>query len=77
GLNITFQNTKSLNRTVGVKDEFNNTRSFMINWNHSKDSRARPGTTFSANVNFGSTRFNQTVFNNPFVNFQNQLSSSI
>ncbi|MFX4404582.1 putative LPS assembly protein LptD, partial [Acinetobacter baumannii] len=49
----------------------------MINWNHSKDSRARPGTTFSANVNFGSTRFNQTVFNNPFVNFQNQLSSSI
>ncbi|MBX9733347.1 MAG: LPS-assembly protein LptD, partial [Chitinophagaceae bacterium] len=77
GLNITFQNTKSLNRNVGAKDEFNNIRSFMINWNHSKDSRARPGTTFSANVNFGSTRFNQTVLNNPFVNFQNQLSSSI
>lgn len=77
GLNITFQNNKSLNRLDGAKDEFNSTRSFMINWNHSKDSRARPGTTFSANVNFGSTRFNQTVFNNPFVNFQNQLSSSI
>ncbi|MEN9599848.1 MAG: hypothetical protein RL596_2167 [Bacteroidota bacterium] len=77
GLNVTFQNTKSLNRNVGSKDEFTNIRSFMINWNHSQDTRARPGTTFSANVNFGSTRFNQTVFNNPFINFQNQLSSSI
>ncbi|NIM34464.1 MAG: hypothetical protein GTN67_03190, partial [Hydrotalea flava] len=36
-----------------------------------------PGTTFSANVNFGSTKFNQYLLNNPFQNFQNQLSSSI
>ncbi len=76
-LNITFQNTKSLNRSTLSKDEFSSSRSFMINWSHSRDSRARPGTNFSANVNFGSSRFNQTLLNNPFVNFQNQLSSSI
>ncbi len=75
--NLTFQNTKTLNRSTTSRDEFNKSRSFMINWSHSKDSRARPGTSFSANVNFGSSRFNQTLLNNPFVNFQNQLSSSI
>ncbi len=76
-LNLTFQNTKSLNNNTSSKEEFNSFRSFMINWTHSRDNRARPGTSFSANVNFGSTRFNQSVLNNPFVNFQNQLSSSI
>ncbi|GAC1442512.1 MAG: putative LPS assembly protein LptD [Sediminibacterium sp.] len=76
-LNLTFQNTKSLNRFGTSKDEFSNSHSFMINWSHSRDSRARPGTSFGASVNFGSTKFNQTVLNNPFVNYQNQLSSSI
>jgi LPS-assembly protein len=76
-LNVTFQNTKSLSSNVSSKEEFNSTKSYMINWSHSRDSRARPGTSFSANVNFGSTRFNQTLLNNPFQNFQNQLSSSI
>lgn len=76
-LNLTIQNSRLLNRNVFSKDEFTRTRSFMINWSHSRDSRARPGTSFSANVNFGSTRFNQLLLNNPFQNFQNQLSSSI
>jgi hypothetical protein len=49
----------------------------MINWNHSRDSKARPGTNFSANVNFGSTKFNSSILNNPFQNFNNQLQSSI
>ncbi len=76
-LNLTFQNTKSLNRSVFVKDEFNRTKTFMINWSHSRDNRARPGTSFSANVNFGSTKFNQFLLNNPFQNYQNQLNSSV
>ena len=41
------------------------------------DSRARPGTSFSANVNASSTTYNENVPNNPNLNFQNQLSSSI
>lgn len=76
-LNLTIQNSRLLNRSGFSKDEFTRTRSFMINWSHSRDSRARPGTSFSANVNFGSTRFNQLLLNNPYQNFQNQLSSSI
>ena len=52
-------------------------KAFQIGWNHSMDSRARPGTTFSASVNAGSTQFNQYVPNNPYKNFQNQLYSSI
>lgn len=76
-VNLTFQNTKALNRSPFSKEEFSNSKSFMINWSHSSDNRARPGTNFSANVNFGSTRFNQSLLNNPFQNFQNQLNSSI
>lgn len=76
-LNLTIQNSRILNRSGISKEEFTKTRSFMINWSHSRDGRARPGTSFSANVNFGSTRFNQLLLNNPFQNFQNQLSSSI
>ncbi|MDQ6608807.1 MAG: LPS-assembly protein LptD, partial [Bacteroidota bacterium] len=52
-------------------------KTFQINWNHSVDSRARPGTSFSASVNAGSTRHNQYIPNDPYRNFQNQLYSSI
>lgn len=76
-LNLTIQNSRILNRTGMAKDEFSGSRSFMLNWSHSRDNRARPGTNFSASVNFGSTRFNRTLLNNPFQNFQNQLSSTI
>jgi len=41
------------------------------------DSKARPGTTFSSNINFGSTKYNQFVPNNTQLNFQNQIASSI
>jgi LPS-assembly protein len=76
-LNVTFQSTRILNHNAFTKEEFSSSKSYMINWSHSRDNRARPGTNFSANVNFGSTRFNQSLLNNPFQNFQNQLSSSI
>lgn len=76
-INVTFQSTRLLNRSASSEDEFTGSKSYMINWSHTRDTRARPGTSFSANVNFGSTRFNQYVLNNPYVNFQNQLSSSI
>ncbi len=77
GLNFTYQATKILNQSGLSKQEFTQNKSYMINWNHSRDSRARPGTNFSASVNAGSTKFNQYVSNNNLVNFNNQLSSSI
>ena len=76
-LNITFQNSKILNKSGFNLDEFNVSKSYMINWSHSSDQRARPGTSFGASVNFGSTKFNKTLLNNPYQNYNNQLSSSI
>lgn len=57
--------------------DFLKNKSFSITWSHAVDGKARPGTTFSANVNAGSTKYNQLVTNNTRQNFQNQLSSSI
>jgi len=76
-LNLAIQNTKILNSGGLSKTEFTQNRSFLVNWSHSRDTKARPGSSFSANVNFGSTQFNQYVPNNALQNFQNSLSSSI
>jgi len=52
-------------------------RNFNIRWSHSSDTKARPGVTFNASVNAGSSGFNSSVPNAPQRNFQNQLNSSI
>jgi LPS-assembly protein len=52
-------------------------RSFNVRWSHSADTKSRPGVTFSANVNAGSSKFNEQVPNSPQRNFTNQLNSSI
>lgn len=72
--NFSMQSTKQSFK--GDPDYFKN-NSFFVTWTHAVDSRARPGVTFSANVNAGSTKYNQLIPNDPRVNFQNQLSSSI
>ena len=76
-INISIQNTKILNTGALLKTEFTTSKNFLINWSHSRDTKARPGSNFSANVNFGSAKYNQFVTNNSAQNFQNQLSSSI
>ncbi len=48
-----------------------------LSWSHSSDNKARPGVTFSANVNISSTKYNRQLPNNPQQNFNNQLGSSI
>jgi LPS-assembly protein len=72
--NISMQTTKF--NFKGDPDFLKN-KSYFITWNHSVDSKARPGTTFSASVNAGSTKYNQLVPNSNQINFQNQLGSSI
>jgi len=52
-------------------------RNFNIRWMHSSDSKARPGVSFNASLNAGSSGFNSAVPNSPQRNFQNQLNSSI
>ena len=57
--------------------DYSRNRSYHIAWSHSTDSKSRPGVTFSANVNAGSSSYNAFVPDRPVQNFQNQLSSSI
>ncbi len=73
-LNLSIQSTKF--NFKGDPDYVKN-RSYYITWSHSVDSKARPGTSFSANVNAGSTKYNDFIPNNANRNFQNQLGSSI
>ena len=53
------------------------TRTINVRLQHSSDSKARPGVTFNANVNAGSSRFNSRVPNSPVTNFTNQLQSTV
>jgi LPS-assembly protein len=55
----------------------NGARNFNLRWNHNSDTKARPGVSFTASVNAGSSGFNSAVPNSPQRNFQNQLNSSI
>jgi hypothetical protein len=73
-LRLNYQNTR-----INFKGDpdYVNSKTFNVGWSHSMDSKARPGTTFSANVNFGSTSYNRYVSNNAILNFTNQISSSI
>ncbi|MEO7561094.1 MAG: putative LPS assembly protein LptD [Ferruginibacter sp.] len=52
-------------------------KSLLITWNHNADTKARPGVTFNAHVDAGSSKFNSQVANNPVLNFKNTLTSSI
>lgn len=74
GLNLAISRTKF---AFKGDPDYQLVKTFQIGWNHSMDSRARPGTSFSASVNAGSTRHNELIPNNPYRNFQNQLYSSI
>ena len=57
--------------------DFFQSRNFGVRWSHSQDSKAHPGTSFSASVNFSSpsnSRYNSRSVNEAL---QNQISSSI
>ena len=67
------------NDQVGEKgsSDFFQTRNFGIRWSHSQDAKARPGTSFSASVNFSSPSNNKYNSTSLQEAVQNQISSSI
>ncbi len=81
-VNYKFNGNFSLsfsNDQTGEKgsSDFFQTRNFGVRWTHSQDSKARPGTSFSASVNFSSpsnSKYNSTSVTEAL---QNQISSSI
>ncbi len=77
-MNGNFSLTYSNDQT-GEKgsSDFFQTKNFGVRWTHSQDAKARPGTTFSASVNFSSpsnSKYNSTSVTEAL---QNQISSSI
>ncbi|MGN6439103.1 MAG: putative LPS assembly protein LptD [Agriterribacter sp.] len=88
-LNFSYQRT---HYGISKEDEdYSLNKSFFLTWSHRMDSKARPGVSFSASVNAGSSSYMQRINNNSYVDinngsggsysqplsFTNQLSSSI
>ena len=74
GFTITYSNDQTGEK--GSSDFFQ-TKNFGVKWNHTQDAKARPGTSFSASVNFSSpsnSKYNSTSVTEAL---QNQISSSI
>lgn len=67
------------NDVTGEKgtDSYSVSKNFGVNWSHSQDAKAHPGTSFRASVNFSSPSNNR--YNSSSINeaLQNQASSSI
>jgi len=57
--------------------DFSQMKNFGVKWTHSQDAKARPGTSFSASVNFSSPSNNKYNSTNVTEALQNQISSSI
>jgi LPS-assembly protein len=74
GFGIDFRSSK---QNFKGDPDFNKTGVFNVSWTHAVDGRARPGVTFSANVNAGSTKYNRSIPGNAVLPFQNMLGSSI
>jgi len=74
---LSIQKTKSLNTDGLEPNEFSTYQTYFLTWTHSSDQRARPGTSFSASVRAGSTKYNQLQSTNSLRNYDNQLASSI
>ena len=71
---LTFSNDQAGEK--GSADFFQ-TRNFGIRWSHSQDAKARPGTSFTASVNFSSPSNNKYNSTSVQEALQNQISSSI
>ena len=56
---------------------FQKRRDFFVRWNHAQDPKANPGSRFSADVNFGTSSFNQLNATNANDILSNTFQSSI
>ncbi|HWV66829.1 putative LPS assembly protein LptD [Chitinophaga sp.] len=75
GLNLSFANTRF--GDPAVKTEFSTSKDFRVTWNHSMDSKARPGVNFGAAVNFGTSSYNKYNVYDYNTRVNNNIGSSI
>jgi len=57
--------------------DFYSSKDFSVRWSHSQDSKARPGTSFRASVNFSTPLNNRYNSYDIQQSLQNQISSSV
>jgi len=57
--------------------DFYSSKDFSVRWSHSQDSKARPGTSFRASVNFATPLNNRYNSYEIQQSLQNQISSSV
>ena len=80
-----FSGNVNVNYRVDVMGErdmpdYRRNQSLNITWSHRQDPRANPFRVLSANVNFMTNMFNQNnihTYNNPQINSQNTVASSV
>ncbi len=72
--NFTYSNDQTGERGT---EEFFQSKNLAIKWSHSQDQKSRPGSTFSASVNFSSPSNNKYNSRSVSEALQNQASSSI
>lgn len=75
GMTLSIANTRF--GDPSVKTEFSRSRDFRVTWNHSMDSKARPGVNFGANVNFGTSTYNTYNVYDYATRVNNNIGSSI
>ncbi|MEY2596462.1 MAG: hypothetical protein RI965_1734 [Bacteroidota bacterium] len=63
--NLSLQNTKFAFKN---DPDYRKNKSFFVTWTHSMDSKARPGVSFNASVNAGSSKYLKLVPNGALVN---------
>ena len=69
-LNLTYNVNKTNTKEF---PDYSENRNFFVRWSHIKDGKARPGTSFSADVNAGSS---QAFTNNLNTSFNDYLSNN-
>lgn len=78
--NINFRYAYTKNGTEGTKD-FSKGKDFRINWSHQQNANAKPGTTFSASVDAGTSLYDQRTgaggTYDPNMTARNTFGSSI
>ncbi len=73
-VSVNYSNTKNSRPEF---PDYSFEEAFFIRWNHSQDGKARPGMSFTANVNAGSSTFYQYNLSNATNFLTNTFTSSI
>lgn len=73
---FSFNYSKNKVGEIGTESYYT-TKDFSVKWTHSQDSKAHPGTTFRASVNFSSPSNNRYNSYEIQQSLQNQISSSV